>query len=61
MDPDTLALLTVTRGQTKAARRHLSTLARLYAELDEKLAEIEDNGQPKEAHQNGTEDDSNDS
>lgn len=53
MDPDTRALLTVTRGHLKAARRQLSTLARLCAELEDHL-EIETNGQPKEAHHDGS-------
>lgn len=48
MDPDTLDLLTVCRGQLKAARRQLSTLARLCAALEERL-EVESTAQPKEA------------
>jgi hypothetical protein len=51
MDPDTLDLLTVTKGQLKAARRQLSTLARLCAVLEERL-EAESTAQPEEAQRN---------
>lgn len=51
MDPDTLDLLTVCRGQLKAARRQLSTLARLCAVLEERL-EAESIAQPEEAQRN---------
>lgn len=50
MDPDTRALLTVLRSHSKAARRQLSTLTRLLAELDDRIAGLETNGHPEEGH-----------
>lgn len=48
MDPDTLALTTVVRSQLKSVRRQVSTLARLLAELEERLG-LEPDAQPQEA------------
>lgn len=51
MDPDTQALLTVTRGQLKAARRQMSTVARLLAQLDDRFGGLEEDGNPEKGHQ----------
>jgi hypothetical protein len=49
MDPDTQALLTVTRAQLKSARRQLSTLVRLLADLDDRVG-AEQQRTPEEGH-----------
>lgn len=57
MDPDTQALVTVTRSQLKAARRQMSTVARLLAQVDERFADLEDD-RHLGGHEDGTESDS---
>jgi hypothetical protein len=54
MDPDTHALLTVTRSQLKAVRRQVSTLARLLAELEHRLGP-DPNPRAQEANGHGSE------
>lgn len=55
MDPDTQALMTVTRSQLKSVRRQVSTLARLLAELEHRL-EPDPDAEPQEAKRHGIKD-----
>lgn len=54
MDPETRALVKVLRSHAKACRRQLSMLARLLAELDDRIAELETStGHPEEGTPDG--------